>query len=99
MLRRIVFWNVVGDTPQARQENAERIKQLLDSLQGKIPGLLHVEVGINTDNSADACDIAFTADFENQQAIDDYNVHPAHDAIKPQVMTLRSERYVVVYAL
>ena len=99
MIKRIVFWNVKGNTPGQIHDNAVRIKELLESLSGKIPGMSGVEVGINIHDSADACDIAFIAEFDSDLSIKEYDSHPEHEKIKPEIMHLRTERYVVVFEL
>jgi hypothetical protein len=97
MIKRIVFWRVVGQSSQDRQANAHRIKALLDNLSGKIPGLLNLEVYLNEDSSSDAADLVFITEFKDKQSLADYDGHPEHVKIKPEVASLRTERRVVVY--
>ena len=75
MIKRIVLWKVKGNTPDEIQANAIRIKELLESLKGKIPGMLDLEVGINSQCSNDACDIAFITGFDDYSSLEKYNVH------------------------
>jgi hypothetical protein len=45
MYRHIVMWNVAGETREAKQRNIERLTHSFLSLRGRIPGLLHLEIG------------------------------------------------------
>ena len=47
MVKHIVMWNVKGLTQSERQEAALDIKQRFERLQGVVPGLLHLEVGLD----------------------------------------------------
>ncbi len=48
MYRHIVMWNVAGETRDAKQHNIEHLTQSFLSLRGCIPGLLHLEIGVDT---------------------------------------------------
>lgn len=97
MLKRIVLWTVQGDTEDQIASNAQRIKSLLESMRGQIPGMEHLEVGVNIGVSQDHCHIAFTTEFTDLQSLQEYDQHPNHLKIKDEVARLRKDRYVVVY--
>ena len=46
MIRHIVMWKLAGNTPESKQRNVEQLKRSFHSLQGRIPGLLHLEIGV-----------------------------------------------------
>lgn len=77
--------------------NAQLIKQKLESLNGKIPGMLKMEVGLNILDSECASDLVLYSEFESQQALSDYQNHPEHIAIKPFVFEARTERREIDY--
>ena len=47
VIRHIVMWNVRGDDATARARNLALLKAEFESLRGRIPGLLELEVGID----------------------------------------------------
>ena len=48
MIRHIVIWNLKESAcGNSRSENARLLKQKLEALAGRIPGLERIEVGIN----------------------------------------------------
>lgn len=97
MIKRIVFWKVTGDTQAIKSANAKKLKELLESMSGKIPGMLSLEVAVNESRSDDASDIVFITTFKDDQSLIDYNDHPEHVRIKSAVKMLKTERRVVTY--
>lgn len=97
MIRHIVMWNVRGDTPSEKAANVQRLKRSFDSLRGRVPGLLHLEIGADTSRVDYACDVVLFSVFESQAALDAYATHPEHLRVKQEVGDLRVARYQVDY--
>lgn len=97
MIRHIVMWNVRGDTPAQKASNIERLRRSFDSLRGRVPGLLHIEVGIDRSRVDYACDVVLYSEFESQAALDAYAAHPEHLRVKQELGDLRTHRYQVDY--
>lgn len=76
---------------------AQRIKSLLESLAGRIPGLLKIEVGLNFLDDVNASDVALYSEFADRRALAVYQDHPEHLAVKPLIGALTSERRVADY--
>jgi len=96
MVKHIVVWRLKDrDDPKARLAAAQQCKQALESMVGKIPGLLRVEVGINFLDDANAADVALYTEFTDRAALDGYQTHPVHEAVKPVIRDRASERRVV----
>lgn len=92
------MWNVRGETPEQKQAGARLIKQCFEGLRGRIPGLLHLEVGIDTSHVGYACDVVLYTEFDSSQALLDYADHPAHAEVRSAIGDLRIARYQVDYA-
>ena len=75
MVKHIVFWKV-KDNDQ-KQQNIDRMIDMLKSLVGKIEGLTSMEVGYNFNNSSDY-DVVLCAGFTNPSALRYYQTHPEH---------------------
>ncbi len=98
MLKHIVIWQLKnGAEGRSITENAKVLKETLESLNGKIPGLLKIEVGF--DESSDEADIVLYAELEDRQALAAYQQHPEHQAVIPLVHKLCTARRVVDYLL
>lgn len=99
MIKHIVMWNVRGDTPGAKARGIAQLQSCFASLRGRIPGLLHIEVGIDTSRVDYACDVVLYSEFESQAALDAYASHPEHLRVKQELGDLRIARYQVDFAV
>ena len=99
MIRHIVMWNVRGDTFYDKAANIERLRRAFYSLRGRVPGLLYLEIGVDTSAADHACDVVLFSEFESQAALDAYATHPEHLRVKRELGDLRTARYQVDYAL
>ncbi|MFO1298694.1 MAG: Dabb family protein [Rubrivivax sp.] len=78
MIKHIVMWNVRGDDAQARARAALRVKAEFESLRGRVPGLLHLEVGVDESRIDYACDVVLYTEFASREALAAYAEHPEH---------------------
>ncbi len=97
MIKHIVMWNLRGDTDQAKARAIEVLKRSFESLRGRIPGLLHLEIGVDSSRIDYACDVVLYSEFESQAALDAYAVHPEHLRVKQELADLRIARHQVDY--
>ena len=97
MIRHIVMWNVRGASRDEKLANIERLKASFHSLRGRVPGLLHLEVGVDTSGVDYACDVVLVSDFESQAALDAYATHPEHLRVKAEIGDMRTARHQVDY--
>jgi len=98
MIKHIVLWKLKEEANGlSKEQNAAEIKSKLESLHGKIEGLLKIEVGFDFLHSPESADIVLYSEFENREALDFYQQHPLHKAVMPFIAEARSERRVVDY--
>ena len=57
MIRHIVMWGVRCATAEERLGNIELLRRRFHALRGRIPGLLHLEVGVDSSGVDYACDV------------------------------------------
>lgn len=77
MITHIVLFRLKDATP----EGLDRTKNVLLSMQGKVPQLKHLEVGINVVPSGRAYDLALITKVDNLEELDAYQVHPVHQDV------------------
>ena len=100
MIKHIVFWRLKASAHgNDKFTNARIIKQKVEGLRGRIPGLLAIDIGIDTSATDTAGDIVLYSEFENQAALDAYQVHPEHQAIVSFVREAQSERRTIDYTV
>ena len=81
MVKHIILWKLKDSlTPEQQTAVKAGIKEGLESLAGKIPGLLSIKVnneGLPTSN----VDLMLDATLESFDALKAYAVHPEHVAV------------------
>jgi quinol monooxygenase YgiN len=95
MIRHVVVWRLNPDAGDRFND----IQAALHAQQGRIPGLLRVEVGRNFSASRRAVDFALVCDFESREALAAYHRHPAHLETRALVDPLIAEHWIVDYEL
>jgi hypothetical protein len=93
------MWKLRGDAPEEKAGNIVALRRSFDSLRGRIPGLLHLEIGVDTSGVDYACDVVLYSEFESQQALDAYAGHPEHLRVKQEIGDMRIARHQVDYAV
>lgn len=91
MIRHIVLWRLKSP------DQFEKIRSALEAQVGRIPGLLHVEVGRSVNSGRRAVDFALVCDFENEAALTAYHHHPVHMETRAIVDPLISEHWIADY--
>mgnify|MGYP003547351363 CR=1 FL=1 len=99
MIKHIVMWNLRGDDDGTRSHNIALLKREFESLRGRIPGLLHLEVGVDDSRVDYACDVVLYTEFASRQALADYATHPEHLRVRATLGDLRIARHQVDYEI
>ena len=97
MIKHIVMWNVRGDDAAARARNLACLKAEFESLRDRVPGLLHLEVGIDESRIGYACDVVLYTEFASREALAAYAEHPAHLRVRHALGDMRTVRHQVDY--
>ncbi len=79
MVKHIILWTLREDAGEKEAIKAG-IKEGLEGLAGKIPGLLEIRVETKGLSSSNA-DLMLDSTFENEAALRAYAKHPAHVAV------------------
>ena len=97
MIKHIVMWDLRGDTAAEKARGISLLKKSFESLRGRIPGLLHLEIGVDSSGIDYACDVVLYSEFDSQAALDAYATHPEHLRVKHELSDLRVARHQVDY--
>lgn len=98
MIKHIVMWDVRGETAEAKEQAARDLKHRFERLVGQIPGLAHLEIGIDVSRVSYACDVVLYSEFADAAALAAYADHPAHLAVRDALKDVRVARHQVDYA-
>jgi len=81
MVKHVIVWKLKDEYSAEEKENIKKgIKEGLEGLKGKIPGLVDIKVNINGLASSNA-DLMLDSTFETEEALKGYSVHPEHVAV------------------
>ena len=98
MIKHIVFWRLNESAyGNDKQTNAHILKEKLLAMKSKVDGLLKIEVGFDFSKEKDSCDVVLYTEFENKEALYQYQNHQDHQEIKKWINDVRYERRVVDY--
>lgn len=100
MIKHIVLWKLKENADgRSKTENAILLKKRLENLNGIIPGMRLLEVGINKMNTGndEEVDVMLYSEFETMEALEAYYPHPEHVKLKDFVQAIRYERRVIDY--
>jgi len=81
-VKHIILWTL---NPELTEEEKQRvkadIKQGLEGLVGKVPGLLDVTVHVDGRLASSNADVMLDSTLESEEALKGYAVHPEHVAV------------------
>jgi hypothetical protein len=98
MIKHIVCWKLVDrTTPLETNSHALAIREALHGLRGRIPGLIHLEVGFDFSGEESAGDIVLYSEFESREALAGYMHHPLHVEAGKTVRPRTCERRMIDY--
>ena len=78
MVKHVILWTLKDEYEGEEKEKIRNgIKEGLEGLKGKIPGLLDIKVNTNPLKSSN-CDLMLDSSFQDEAALSGYSVNPAH---------------------
>jgi len=81
MVKHVILWTLKDElSAEEKMTIKQGIKEGLEGLKGKIPGIVDIKVNINGLESSNA-DLMLDSTFENVEALKGYSVHPEHVAV------------------
>lgn len=97
MIKHIVMWRVGGSSEQGKKDSMSLLKQAFESLNGKIPGMRMLEIGLDASCVDYACDVVLYSEFDSPDALTAYANHPEHLRVKELIGEIRIARHQVDY--
>lgn len=79
MVKHIILWKLNDELSAAEKESVKAgIKEGLEGLIGKVPGLLECKVNISGRLDSSNVDVMLDSTLESPEALKGYAQHPAH---------------------
>jgi hypothetical protein len=96
MVMHVVMWKLKDRAEgKDRSENAQRMKEALESLAPSIPCIRKIVVGTQDQPDPNAWDVFLMAQFDNHHDLEIYQNHPEHVRVRSWIQKVREERSVV----
>lgn len=99
MVKHIVMWKHQEHfTEEEKQEHAKIIKESLEALKDKVPGVISVKVYTSPlPSSSGHADLILDSAFESVEALNNYQVHPEHVKAATFVRLVVKDRICIDY--
>lgn len=100
MLKHIVMWKLKDHAEGAdKSVNARKMKEMLDACADIVPGILKFETAIAQAGLEATYDVVLYSEFASKAALDAYQDHPQHVALKPFIGAIREARQCMDYEI
>lgn len=82
MVKHIILWTLNPELSEEEKNSVKKgIKEGLEGLMGKVPGLVEIKVNIDGRLDSSNCDVMLDSTLESADALKAYAVHPEHVAV------------------
>ena len=94
-IRHVVTWKLAAEDAAERGAQAAEIARRLNALGGVVPQLLSISAGANVAYPEANWDVTLVADVASIAALEEYQVHPAHEEVVAYVRSVVASRVAV----
>ena len=91
MITHIVLFKLID------RNNAQKARDVLLGMKGRIPQLRHLEAGIDVLHSERSYDLALVTKFDSMEDLKAYQAHPVHVEVLKYMTTVRESSVTVDY--
>lgn len=95
MIRHVVTWKLAAEDAGERAAQAIEVARRLNALDGVVPQLRSISAGANAAYPDTNWDVTLVADFDSIAALEEYQVHPAHEEVVAYVRSVVASRAAV----
>lgn len=82
MVKHIILWTLNPELSDAEKTTVKQgIKEGLEGLKGKVPGLVDIKVNIDGRLASSNADVMLDSTLESEEALRGYASHPEHLAV------------------
>ena len=81
MVKHIILWTLKETSDSEKESVKKGIKEGLEGLKGKSPGLIDIKVNTEGRLASSTADLMLDSTFESTEALKGYSKHPEHVAV------------------
>ncbi|ALJ21501.1 Dabb family protein [Microbacterium sp. No. 7] len=94
-IRHVLTLKMAAPDAETRAEHAAEVARRIQALDGVVPTIRSLSVGVNSAFPDVNADVGLIVDFDDLQGLEEYQVHPAHKEVIAYVRSVMSERSAV----
>jgi hypothetical protein len=91
-VRHVVVWKLSAEDAEQKASDAAEIVRLIGGLEGVVPSIRSLSIGADVVSAGAFGDVALVADFDDEEGVEQYQVHPAHREASAFVRSVVSSR-------
>ena len=91
MITHIVLFKLID------RRDAQKARDVMVGMKGKIPQLRHLEVGVDVLHSERSYDLALVTKFDSMEDMKAYQAHPVHVEVQKYMTSVRESSVTVDY--
>lgn len=95
MIRHVVAFQLLAESPEQRATDAAGIRSILEPLKDEIPGVLALDVRFDLGLVATHWPVILISDYPDNATLEAYQAHPAHREAIAWINTVVADRAVV----
>lgn len=95
MIRHVVTWKLASEDAEERGRQSAEVARRLNGLDGVVPQLRSISAGANFLYPEANWDVTLVADFDSIEALEQYQVHPAHEEVAGYIRSVVASRVAV----
>ncbi|CAN5600501.1 Dabb family protein [soil metagenome] len=95
MIRHIVMWKLKAEDAEGKKEAIAEIASVLEPLANVIDGVRSLRVHANSEYADVNWDAVLVGDYDTIASLDEYQVHPEHQAAAAIVRSHAAQRAAV----
>ena len=100
MIKHVVFFQMKQDvTKEVQMDYAKNLADKFQSISKKIPEAISCETGFNYNKEKVFYELCLIQEFENQEALDRYLIHPLHLEVRTYVFEVIDHREVIDFEI
>jgi hypothetical protein len=98
-IRHVVTWKLASQDAAERGAQAAEVARRLNALEGVVPQLRSISAGANAAYADVNWDVTLVADFDSIEALEEYQVHPAHEEAAAYIRSVVASRVAVDFEI
>jgi hypothetical protein len=98
-IRHVVSWKLAEEDAALRGEQAAEVARRLNALMGVVPELRAVSAEANVAHPDVNWDVTLVADVDSLEALEAYQVHPAHKEAGAYIKSVVASRVAVDFEI